>query len=351
MTATGIGHITSISLLTPGSFRDEQPYDGLEATLRLFEHAEREGWNGAWIRQRHLEHAVGSAAVFLAAAGQRTSRIELGTAVIPIGWESPFRLAEDLSLADVLSRGRLQVGFSAGLPHADILGPLVYDGDWRSYDLGHGRIERLVANLRAGYLGDEEAVFHAPGSVQRPRLHPRADGLDQRLWYGTGSLASAAWAGALGLNLLSNNILFGQHEYTDVYEFQERLLDTFEEAAATSERGSDGRRVAIGRVVVPFDSATPEQIAYYRQYAASRVERTKAPQGERGVLIASDVVGTTEQILEQLAADPVVARTTELRFELPYDFPTEYYDQLLHDLRHNLAPQLGWRPADVPVGA
>jgi alkanesulfonate monooxygenase SsuD/methylene tetrahydromethanopterin reductase-like flavin-dependent oxidoreductase (luciferase family) len=50
---------------------------------------------------------VTSAAVFLAAAGgQRTRRVELGSAVIPIGYESPFRLAEDLSVADVLSGGR-----------------------------------------------------------------------------------------------------------------------------------------------------------------------------------------------------------------------------------------------------
>jgi alkanesulfonate monooxygenase SsuD/methylene tetrahydromethanopterin reductase-like flavin-dependent oxidoreductase (luciferase family) len=74
---------------------------------------------------------VSSAPVFLAAASQRTRRIELGTAVIPIGYESPFRLAEDLAMADVLSRGRLQVGFSAGIPsNSELLAGLVFDGDW-----------------------------------------------------------------------------------------------------------------------------------------------------------------------------------------------------------------------------
>jgi alkanesulfonate monooxygenase SsuD/methylene tetrahydromethanopterin reductase-like flavin-dependent oxidoreductase (luciferase family) len=57
--------------------------------------------------------------VYLAAAGQRTRRVELGTAVTPIGYKDPFRLAADLALADVLSRGRLQVGFSTGMPYAD----------------------------------------------------------------------------------------------------------------------------------------------------------------------------------------------------------------------------------------
>ncbi len=83
--------VASLSFLTPGNFADDDPYTGLEETLQLFEYGERLKFDGAWVRQRHLEHGVGGGV--LAAAGQRTSRIELGTAVIPIGWESPFRLA------------------------------------------------------------------------------------------------------------------------------------------------------------------------------------------------------------------------------------------------------------------
>ncbi|WOX15253.1 LLM class flavin-dependent oxidoreductase [Streptomyces sp. N50] len=59
--------ITSLAFLTPGDFADDDPCTGLEETLQLFEYGERLGYDGAWIRQRHLEHGVGSAAVFLAA--------------------------------------------------------------------------------------------------------------------------------------------------------------------------------------------------------------------------------------------------------------------------------------------
>jgi hypothetical protein len=69
-----------------------------------------------WIRQQHRVPNVSSAPVFVAAASQRTKRVELGRAVIPIGYESPFRLAEDLPMVDVLSPRRLQAGFSAGVP-------------------------------------------------------------------------------------------------------------------------------------------------------------------------------------------------------------------------------------------
>ena len=52
----------------------------------------------------------------LAAASQRTRRIELGTAVIPLGWENPLRPAEDLATVDILSGGRLNPGLSVGPP-------------------------------------------------------------------------------------------------------------------------------------------------------------------------------------------------------------------------------------------
>ncbi|MFD5406293.1 LLM class flavin-dependent oxidoreductase [Streptomyces griseorubiginosus] len=334
--------ITSLALLTPGNFADDDPYTGLEETLQLFEYGERLGFDGAWIRQRHLEHGVGSAAVFLAAAGQRTERIELGTAVIPIGYENPFRLAEDLALADVLSRGRLQIGFSTGMPHADLLGDLVHDGDWRGFDLSYGRIARVLDHLRGDYLGGPDTVIHSPGNVQRPRLQPHNPGLVHRIWYGGGSLRSVRWAAENGLSLLSGNIVTG--EGTD--DFATAQLNLLAEYRRTLPAGT-ASRVALGRVIVPFDSADASGRARYRAYAAGRHERTLAPQGPKRTLFAPDLVGTAEQILEHLAADPVLAQVSELRLELPYEFHREEYEQILHDVRHLVAPELGWRPASL----
>ncbi|GAB6902201.1 LLM class flavin-dependent oxidoreductase [Kineosporia succinea] len=330
--------ITTLAFLTPGNFEDDDPHAGLEDTLQLFEYGEALGYDGAWIRQRHLEHGVGSAAVFLAAAGQRTRRVELGTAVIPVGYESPFRLAEDLSLSDVLSRGRLQVGFSAGTPpHADLIGDLVFDGDWRQFDLSYGRLERLLANLRGDYLGDEDTVIHSPGNVQRPRLQPHSPGLVNRVWYGGGSLRSVRWAGQQGLNLLTGNIVSADAGDTFL-EAQLNLLDEYRTLAPAG-------RIALGRVIVPLDSASEATRSRYREYGASRAGRTKAPVqfGGRRMHIAPDLVGTSSEILEKLHADPVLARVSELRLELPYEFVREDYEQILRDTVELIAPELGWK--------
>ncbi|MGW5749749.1 LLM class flavin-dependent oxidoreductase [Nocardia rhamnosiphila] len=333
--------LANLSFLTPGNYPDEDPAAGLEDTLRLFEFGDRLGVDGAWIRQRHLEHGVGSAAVFLAAAGQRTRRIQLGTAVIPIGYESPFRLAEDLAMADILSGGRLQPGFSAGTPpHAELIGDLVFDGDWRGYDLSYGRIERLIDNLRGDYLGEPDTVIHSPGNTQRPRLQPHDPGLVDRLWYGGGSTRSMRWAGAHGLNLLTGNIVFGEHS-DDFVTAQQGLIAEYRRRIDPARPA----RVAVGRVIVPFDSADRTTRERYRRYAAGRSERTRAPQGERRILFAPDLVGTAEQILERLRADPVLAGTTELRLELPYEFHRGDYEQILHDTVEYIAPELGWQPS------
>lgn len=333
--------LRGISFLTPGNYEDDDPAAGLEQTLRLIEFGERAGFDGAWVRQRHLEHGISSAAVFLGAATQRTSTIELGTAVIPIGYESPFRLGEDLATADVLSGGRLAIGLSAGTPpHAELLGERVFDGDWRSYDLGHGRIARLQRNLSGEFLGDEDTVIHSPGNVQRPRLQPYSAGLDRRLWYGGGSSRSIRWAAEHGLHLLTGNVIAG--EGTD--DFVTAQVDLIRLHRSLTTRPDD-LRIALGRVILPTDSADRATAERYRAYKRERDGRVGIAHGDRRTLFAPDIVGGSAEIVEALLADAAVAEVDELRLELPYEFTEADYEQVLHDVITSVAPALGRRAA------
>jgi len=105
-----------LGFLTIGLFDGEDPGPGHQTTLEIIELGERLGFDSAWVRDRHLQYGISSPVAVLAAASQRTRRIELGTAVIPLGWENPLRLAEDLGTVDVLSGGRLNPGVSVGAP-------------------------------------------------------------------------------------------------------------------------------------------------------------------------------------------------------------------------------------------
>lgn len=338
--------ISHIAFLTPGNYADDAPARGLEETLALFELAETLGFNGAWVRQRHLEHGISSASTFLAAATQRTRRIELGSAVIQMGYESPFRLAEDLLTVDVLSGGRLNVGLSAGRPnHLDLIGPAIFYDDWRGQDFSYGRVQRLRDNISAGYLGDENTTIISPGNVQRPRLHPQSPGLVNRLWYGGGSLRSASWAAANGFNLLIGNLTSGEHT-DDYYQAQLSQIAAYRQHWPAGEARRP--RIAAGRVIVPTDGADALTRKRYAQFAADRYPRTLAPQGDRRTLFSTDIVGSAAEILDRLHQDPVLREVDELRLELPYEFSASEYRQILTDFATLIAPQLGWHAPDAP---
>ncbi len=336
--------IRRIGFLTPGNYPEDLPLQGLENTLKLFEHGEALGFDSAWIRHRHLERGVSSAPVFLAAATQRTSKIELGSAVIQLGYENPFRLAEDLATVDVLSGGRLNVGVSAGPPpHAALLGELFSDGG--APDYSHRRAERLLQALRSEPLGDESTRLSSAIGEYRPRIQPVAPGLTNRLWYGGGSLRSAEWAARTGFNYLIGNVTTAE-QTDDFLEAQLSQLQLFRKHWATARRP----RVGLGRVIVPFDSADRVTRERYRAYAAGRHARTLQPNGERRTMFLPDIIGTSAEILDQLSRDPLVPLVDEFRMELPYDFPEEDYRQVMHDFVHEVAPALGWRQNNDEVG-
>ena len=83
-----------LGFLTIGLFDAANPRPGHEQTLRLIEHAEVLGFDSVWVRQRHLQPGISSPVAVLDAASQRTNRIALGIAVIPLGIENPLRLGD-----------------------------------------------------------------------------------------------------------------------------------------------------------------------------------------------------------------------------------------------------------------
>ena len=326
-----LSHIDHLAFLVPGNYDDHDPGRGLADTLGLIELGERLGYDSAWVRQRHLERGISSAATVLAAASQRTTRIGLGTAVIQLGYENPFRLAEDLSTVDVLSGGRLQVGVSVGPPpFAHLIAGFTDPSP--DADYGHARAERLARALSGEPLASETLSGNAAGK-QVPRLRPHAAGLTDRLWYGGGSQASVSWAARAGFNLLTGNIVSGE-ETDDFATAQTALIVRFRGAWAHGR----SPRVALGRVVLPTDGATPAKRGLYRDFAASRQERTLAPQGPKRTLFRPDIVGTDAEIMAELSRDPVLPLVSELRLELPYEFESQDYAQLLTAFARLAAP-------------
>src|SRR5690242_16088854 len=88
--------------------------DALLQSIELAVAAEEVGADGAYYRVHHFAQQLASPFPLLAAAAARTSRVELGTAVIDMRYENPLYMAEDAGAADLISGGRLQLGISRG---------------------------------------------------------------------------------------------------------------------------------------------------------------------------------------------------------------------------------------------
>src|SRR3954465_11544785 len=90
--------------------------DALVQTVELAVATEELGLDGAFVRVHHFARRLPSPFPLLAAIAARTSRVEIGTAVIDMRYENPLYMAEEAAAADLISDGRLQLGISRGSP-------------------------------------------------------------------------------------------------------------------------------------------------------------------------------------------------------------------------------------------
>jgi alkanesulfonate monooxygenase SsuD/methylene tetrahydromethanopterin reductase-like flavin-dependent oxidoreductase (luciferase family) len=172
--------------------------DVLSQSIDLAVEAERLGMDGAYFRVHHFARQLASPFPLLAAVGARTRTIEIGTAVIDMRYENPHYMAEDAGSADLIAGSRLQLGISRGSPEQVIEG-------WRYFgyrpakgeddaDMGRRHAEEFLALLDGqGFAQpNPRPMFSNPPGLLR--LEPYSPGLRDRIWWGAGSNATAAWA-------------------------------------------------------------------------------------------------------------------------------------------------------------
>src|SRR5947207_14789450 len=186
--------------------------DALLQSSQLAVHPEELRADGAYLPVHHFARQLAPPFPLLAAVGAKTSRIEIGTAVIDMRYENPFYMAEDAGAADLIAGQRLQLGISRGSPEQ------VIDG-WRyfGYQPAEGQNDADMGRRHAEVFFD---LLLGEGFVQpnpRPmfpnppgllRLEPYSPGLRDRIWWGAGSSATAVRTAQEGLNLMSSTLLF-----------------------------------------------------------------------------------------------------------------------------------------------
>jgi alkanesulfonate monooxygenase SsuD/methylene tetrahydromethanopterin reductase-like flavin-dependent oxidoreductase (luciferase family) len=316
--------------------------DALLQSIELAVAAEELGADGAYFRVHHFAQQLASPFPLLAAIGARTSRIELGTAVIDMRYENPFYMVEDAGAADVISGGRLQLGISRGSPEQVIDGYRHFGFAPREGE-DDGAMARRHAEVFLQLLSGEgfaepnpRPMFPNPPGLLR--LEPHSPGLRDRIWWGSATNATAAWAARLGMNMQTSTLKFdetGQPLHVQQAEQIQAFRDAWQEAGHEREP-----RVSVSRSIFPLvddrDRAYfgggqegSDQIGYLDETTRAVFGRTYAAE--------------PDALVTQLAADTAITAADTLLLTIPNQLGVEYNAHVIESILSYVAPALGWR--------
>jgi alkanesulfonate monooxygenase SsuD/methylene tetrahydromethanopterin reductase-like flavin-dependent oxidoreductase (luciferase family) len=316
--------------------------DALLQSIELAVAAEELGADGAYFRVHHFARQLASPFPLLAAVGARTSRIEIGTAVIDMRYENPFYMVEDAGAADLIAGGRLQLGISRGSPEQVIDGYRHF-GHVAAVGEDDGAMARRHAEQFLKLLAGEgfaepnpRPMFPNPPGLLR--LEPHSPGLRDRIWWGSATNATAEWAARLGMNMQTSTLKFdesGQPLHVQQAEQIEAFRRAWREAGHPREP-----RVSVSRSIFPL--VDDRDIAYFGRgdedldHIGYLDETTRAVFGRT-------YSGEPDILVRQLAEDTAIAAADTLLLTVPNQLGVDYNAHVIESVLRHVAPELGWR--------
>jgi alkanesulfonate monooxygenase SsuD/methylene tetrahydromethanopterin reductase-like flavin-dependent oxidoreductase (luciferase family) len=316
--------------------------DTLMQSIDLAVAAEALGADGAYFRVHHFARQLASPFPLLAAVGAKTSRIEIGTAVIDMRYENPFYMVEDAGAADLIAGGRLQLGISRGSPEQ------VIDG-WRYFgyrpvdgqsdaDMGRQRAEVFLDLLRGeGFAQpNPRPMFSNPPGLLR--VEPHSEGLRDRIWWGAGSNATAIWAARLGVNLQSSTLK--DDETGEPFHVQQaEQIRAFH--AAWKEAGHAREpRVSVSRSI--FALVDDRDRVYFGRGGEEKDQVGFIDEKTRAIFGRS-YAAEPDILVEQLKKDEAIAEADTLLLTVPNQLGVTYNAHVIEAILAHVAPALGWR--------
>ncbi|MBI4920244.1 MAG: LLM class flavin-dependent oxidoreductase [Devosia nanyangense] len=315
--------------------------DALLQSIDLAVAAEELGADGAYFRVHHFARQLGSPFPLLSAIGARTSRIEIGTAVIDMRYENPFYMAEDAGAADLIAGGRLQLGISRGSPEQVIdgfrhFGHVPAEGQTDA-DMARGHAEVFLDLLRGVGFARPNPRPMFPNPPGLLRLEPHSEGLRERIWWGAASTPTAQWTGKMGMNLQSSTLVFDETG-KPFHVQQAEQIRAFR--AAWAEAGHTRTpRVSVSRSIFPLVNDLDR--AYFGRDTSEDhfgyIEPTKRAAFGRSY---ADV---PERLIEQLRGDEGIAEADTLLLTVPNQLGVDYNAHVIEAILTQIAPALGWR--------
>ena len=172
--------------------------------------ADAHGFEAVWTPERHFHPFGGlypNPSVTSAAVAVVTSRIGIraGSVVLPL--HSPIRCAEEWSVVDNLSNGRVGLSFASGWHAADFaLAPA-------NFKERRELMARGIETVRALWRGESITATSGDGKEVQLRMYPPAVQREPSIWItASGSPETFAMAGRMGANILTNLLVMKPEE-------------------------------------------------------------------------------------------------------------------------------------------
>ncbi len=335
-----------IGFLTFGHWRDVEgsqtrsAADSLLQTIELAQAAEELGADGAFVRVHHWERQLASPFPLLSAIAAKTSRIEIGTAVIDMRYENPLYMAEEAAAADLISGGRLQLGVSRGSPEialrgAESFGYAPAEGE-SAADNARRKTEIFLSAITGGAVARTDPA--RTGISGGLAIQPQSPGLADRIWWGAGSNATAEWAARLGMNLQSSTLK--DHESDEPFHVQQAAqIQVFRDA--WKEAGHDREaRVSVSRSI--FALTDRQDWMYFGSRNEDEDQIGFIDSGHQAIF-GRTYAAEPDKLIEELKEDEAIAAADTLLLTVPNQLGVDYNAHVIESILTHVAPALGWR--------
>ena len=315
--------------------------DVLLQSIDLAVAAEELGADGAYFRVHHFARQLASPFPLLAAIGARTSKIEIDTGVVDMRYENPFYMVEDASSADLIAKGRLQLGISRGSPEQ------VIDG-WRYFgyapepgqsdqDMARDHTASFLQLLEGKGFAQPNPRPMFPNPPGLLRLEPTSEDLRNRIWWGAGSDATAIWAAEQGMHLQSSTLK--QDETGEPLAVQQARQIRAYRAAWKAAGHKRPARASVSRSIFAI---TNDLDRMYFGHDTRSQDHLGEIDNYRAVFGRS-YAGEPDRLIDALRKDEAIAEADTLLLTIPNTLGVDYNAHVIESILTHVAPALGWR--------
>jgi alkanesulfonate monooxygenase SsuD/methylene tetrahydromethanopterin reductase-like flavin-dependent oxidoreductase (luciferase family) len=323
------------------AYKTRTASDTLLQSIDLAVAAEEIGLDGAYFRVHHFAAQLASPFPLLSAIGAKTSKIEIGTAVIDMRYENPLYMVEDAGVADLISGGRLQLGISRGSPEQ------VIDG-WRYFgyepaagetaeDMGRKKALQFLDKLKGIGFAQPNPHPMFPNPPGLLRLEPHSEGLRERIWWGAASNATAIWAAENGMNLQSSTLKFDESG-KPFHVQQAEQIRMFKVAWKKAGHPREPR-VSFSRSI--FALITDEDRYLFGQDTRDGDTIGYIEEDKRAIFGRS-YAGEPDRLIRELAQDEAIQEADTILLTIPNTLGVKYNVHVLSSILKYVAPGLGW---------